>query len=239
MLSPPATGTRFRPSAVRHSPNRTRRWRAVGLLMAICAAAALAYAYMNEAQANQQLRDMLKVYDTQHAVCMRLVTWPISRGLACSTRSPSPPEPCLLVVGCADCCSTCRLSARHPAQQQQQQPLGTAVWQQAVEPAASQAANSAAASRRCWAACCRKEVPDPVLHCQDMPSSAGRPAGRPAVDFSAGCPARCQSICGAAARPTGACLPCRTRVRGARAPVPDHPGRPGPLDDPRHHAGGL
>lgn len=31
--------------------------------MALCAAAALAYAYMNEAQANQQLRDMLKVYD--------------------------------------------------------------------------------------------------------------------------------------------------------------------------------
>ena len=86
MLSPPASGTRFRPSAVRHSPNRTRRWRAVGLLMAICAAAALAYAYMNEAVANQQLRAMLKVYSAQQAACMRpaeksISRWPAPLGL--------------------------------------------------------------------------------------------------------------------------------------------------------------
>ena len=79
MLSPPASATRFRPSAVRHSQGRTRQWRAVGLLMALCAAAALAYAYMNEAQANQQLRAMLKVYNTQHAACMQLAEKPVSR----------------------------------------------------------------------------------------------------------------------------------------------------------------
>jgi hypothetical protein len=79
MLSPPASGGRFRPSAVRHNPGRTRRWRAVGLLMALCAAAALAYAYMNEAQANQQLRAMLKVVNTQHAACMWRAERPISR----------------------------------------------------------------------------------------------------------------------------------------------------------------
>ncbi len=51
----------------------------MGLLMALCAAAALAYAYMNEAQANQQLRAMLKVVNTQHAACMRCAEKPISR----------------------------------------------------------------------------------------------------------------------------------------------------------------
>ena len=86
MLSPPASGGRSRPSAVRHSPGRMRQWRAVGLLMALCAAAALAYAYMNEAQANQQLRAMLKVYNAQHAACsMHAACRTADQQMACFT----------------------------------------------------------------------------------------------------------------------------------------------------------
>jgi hypothetical protein len=77
MLSSSVSAGRFRPNAVHHSPARPRQWRAVGLLMALCAAAALAYAYMHEAQANQQLRAMLKVHAIKDATRGRLTEEPI------------------------------------------------------------------------------------------------------------------------------------------------------------------
>ena len=45
------------------------------------------------------------------------------------------------------------------------------------------------------------------LHCRE---DVFLSAGQPAVDISGPCSATCQSICGAAARPAGACLLCRT-----------------------------